>query len=177
MNPRAIIAAVAAEYLGTHETNKNRGPHLEEFWKATRYPEGADDRQPWCSAFVTFCVREADRRSPDLALRIPPTFAAVAEWMDWAHDKRTGCLTFTPTEIQLRKYTPVAGDIISFLPHLSHIGIVASDYAGGSSAVIQTIEGNTNSAGSREGDGVYRKTRSLSFCGTFIRVPALGEPV
>jgi hypothetical protein len=172
-NPRAIIAAVAREYLGTRETSKNRGPHLEEFWKATSYPDGADNREPWCSAFATFCVREADRRSPDLALRIPPTFAAVSQWLPWAHDARTGCLVFTPLDIQLRKYTAQAGDLVSFLPHLSHIGIVVSDYAGG--AVIQTIEGNTNGDGSREGDGVYRKTRSLSFCGSFIRIPAVGE--
>ena len=77
-NPRQIIADVAREYLGTRESSANRGPHLADFWAETSYPDGAADRQPWCSAFVTFCVREADRRSPALKLRIPPTFPAVA---------------------------------------------------------------------------------------------------
>lgn len=169
-NPRRIIADVAREYIGTRETSKNRGPHLEEFWKATNYPEGAKNREPWCSAFATFCVKEGDRRSPALKLRVPPVFPAVAQWLPWARNKETGCLVFTPTEVQLGRFKPMAGDIVVYLPHLSHIGIVAEDYKSG--AIIQTIEGNTNSAGSRDGDGVYQRQRSLPFCGSFIRIPA-----
>jgi hypothetical protein len=174
-NPRAIIAQVAREYLGTRETSANRGPHLEEFWKATSYEDGATDRQPWCSAFATFCVREADRRSPELRLRIPPTFPAVAQWLPWAKRHETGCLIFTPLEVSLGKYRPLAGDIVVFLPKLSHVGLVAEDYVGNpKSGQVATIEGNTNSAGSAEGDGVFAKIRALSFCGSFIRVPAIG---
>ena len=55
-------------------------------------------------------------------------------------------------------------------PRLSHIGIVAG-FAG--NGMVHTIEGNTNAAGSREGDGCYDKLRSLSFCGSFIRIPTV----
>lgn len=65
----------------------------------------------------------------------------------------------------------MAGDIVTFLPQLSHIGIVAKDYDG--KGIVHTIEGNTNQSGSREGDGVYRKARILHDCGTFIRIPAI----
>lgn len=171
MNPRTIIAFVAAEYVGLRETSKNRGPHLDEFWKATTYPDGADNREPWCSAFCTFCVQEADRRSPALNLRVPPVFPAVAQWLPWARRADTGCLIFTPDDVHAGRYRPEAGDIVVFLPRLSHIGIV-ENFASG---IVQTIEGNTGAAGEREGDGVWRKPRSLNFCGSFIRVPAVPQ--
>lgn len=161
MNPRAIIRDVAAEYIGLRETSRNRGPHLEEFWAATNYPDGAQNREPWCSAFATFCVREADRRSPHLNLSLPPVFPAVSQWLPWA--RRIGAQIFRPGS----GTRPEAGDIVIFLPRLSHIGIV--DRVDG--ATVITIEGNTNAAGSREGDGVWRKPRALSFCGSFIRIP------
>ncbi len=171
MNPRAIIADVAREYIGLRETSKNRGPHLEEFWKATGYPDGAQNREPWCSAFAAFCVAEGDRRSPALKLRKPPAFSAVKDWIPWANKPESGCVVFTSDKVQLDRYKPEAGDIVVFLPKLSHIGIVAEGYRG--NGMVGTIEGNTNEAGGREGDGVFRKVRALSFCGTFIRLPAV----
>lgn len=174
-NPREIIARVAARYLGTREESRNRGPHLEEFWKATSYPDGAANREPWCSAFVSFCVQQADKESSELRLRVPPTFPAVAQWLPWAKRPETGCVIFTPNDVRLEKYLPEPGDIVVYLPRLSHVGIVEAYFAG--AGVVATIEGNTNEAGSREGDGVYRKNRELSFCGTFIRVPAPGLAV
>ena len=171
MNPQRIIAEVAREFIGVHETSTNRGPHFEEFWAATTYPTGAVDRQPWCSAFASFCVHEADRRSPEIHLRVPPKFPAVAQWLPWAKDDANGCLVFTPEHVGLGKFKPQAGDIVVFLPHLSHVGIVGEDYQG--NGLVATIEGNTNAAGSREGDGVFAKARSLNFCGSFIRIPVV----
>lgn len=171
MNPRKIIADVAREYVGLRETSNNRGPHLETFWKATNYPGGDDNREPWCSAFVTYCVVEGDRRSPLLKLRKPPFFPAVSQWLPWSKDPQTGCVVFTAADVRARLFTPAAGDIVVFLPKLSHVGIVSADYNG--SGVVNTVEGNTNEAGAREGDGVWGKARALDFCGTFIRVPAL----
>lgn len=49
----------------------------------------------------------------------------------------------------------------------SHIGIVT----GAAGATIQTIEGNTNEAGSREGTAVLRKDRALGLVRCFIRLP------
>ena len=173
-NPRALIAEVAREYLGTRETSPNRGPHLQEFWSATGYPDGAQDRQPWCSAFASFCVQEADRRSPSLQLRLPPVFPAVRQWAAWATDPRNGCILFTESEVLAGVIQPEAGDIVSFLPRLSHIGIV--ERFDPHQQIVHTIEGNTNDHGSREGDGVYAKQRALHFCGTFYRVPARALP-
>ena len=173
-NPRQIIATVAREYIGLRETSKNRGPHLHEFWQATGYKDGDENREPWCSAFASFCVQEADRRSDKIKLRVPPAFAAVVQWHGWAKNPVNGCEVFGPGD--MRKggiLKPLAGDIVSFRPKLSHIGIVVKDYDFG--GYVETVEGNTNGEGSRDGDGVYEKHRALSFCGLFIRVPAIAK--
>ena len=174
MNPRRIIAEVAREYLGLRETSKNQGPHFAEFWRATNYPSGWKNREPWCSAFASFCVQEADRRSEKLELRKAPVFPAVAQWLPWARLPDVGCRVFRSNEVTA-DLKPEAGDIVIFLPKLSHIGIVSEDYDG--SGLVKTIEGNTNAAGSREGDGVFEKSRPLDFCGSFIRLPVIPRRV
>jgi hypothetical protein len=164
-NPRAIIADIAAQYVGTRETTPNRFAGIDKFWAATNYPDGGKNREPWCSAFVAYCVQEADRQSAAIRLRVPPRFAAVRDWVPWA--RQAGCIVFSNTSTA---YTPERGDIVVFRPRLSHIGIVSGPAGRG---MFPTIEGNTNADGSREGDGCYEKLRSLSFGGSFIRIPPL----
>jgi hypothetical protein len=164
-NPRAIIADIAAKHIGLRETTPNRFAGIDKFWAATNYPDGGKNREPWCSAFASYCVQEADRQSAAIRLRVPPRFAAVRDWLPWA--RQAGCIVFPNTSTT---YLPERGDIVIFLPRLSHIGIVAG-FAG--RGMVHTIEGNTNAAGSRDGDGCYDKLRSLSFCGSFIRIPTV----
>lgn len=169
-NPRVAIARVAARYLGVREVTSNRSPELATFWPYTSYPNGMADRAPWCAAFVCACTAIASAETPDLDLAHRPTSASCSGLLEWAREPKNGCLVFGPHD---PKYRPLAGDIVNFLPHLSHVGIVAEDYD--NAGFISTIEGNTNGEGSREGDGVYRKRRAISFPGFFIRVPAKGE--
>jgi len=57
------------------------------------------------------------------------------------------------------------GDIVVF--KFSHIGVAIS--APDKNGNVQTVEGNTDKAGSREGGGVYRKTRAASSIRSRIR--------
>jgi hypothetical protein len=59
----------------------------------------------------------------------------------------------------------IAGDIVVFT--FSHIGIAVS--SPDKNGNVATVEGNTDSAGSREGGGVYLKTRHLSKIRSRIR--------
>lgn len=163
-NPRHTIAAVAREQLGVHETSDNQGPGIEKYWPATSYPEGYAERQPWCAAFACWCVQEAAKREPLLALPYPPRSAGVQGWLVWAQDPRAGVVVFKPHD---GLYYPHKGDVVVFLPHFSHIGIV-DDFDG---RRVQTIEGNTNLDGSREGVEVDVKQRDLDICGYFLRLP------
>jgi hypothetical protein len=63
-----------------------------------------------------------------------------------------------------RSMTLRPGDIVVFT--FSHIGIVDQDLGDR----FTTIEGNTNRAGSREGDGVYCKNRLDQQIRSIIRI-------
>lgn len=166
-NPRAIIAEVAAQYLGVREQRTNWSPQIEKFWQDTNYPTGAQDAQPWCAAFCCFVLDEADKQSGLLGFSKPARSPSVERWMEWARLPEVGAAVFKPGDPH---YIPSPGDIVSFLPHFSHIGIV--ERFDPVAKIVHTIEGNTNSSGGREGDGVYRKERNYGFCGSFIRVAA-----
>lgn len=147
----AIIQAAQSKLGNTYETTTNQGPGIAEMWKATNYSDGYNARAPWCAAFVCWCIQqsgvfsEADRPKSASAFK-------GGGYEEWARSKSSVVkLTTNPAKVY-------AGDLVIF--GFSHIGIATSDSdANGSFA---TIEGNTNAAGSREGNGCYAKTRKIS---------------
>jgi len=150
---RRIVELAAAE-VGVREVprNSNRGPRVEEYQRAT-WLDGTG--WPWCAAFVCWLVRELEKDF-DLPFARPRT-AGAWDFERWARDE--GVKLFKP-RARIR-----AGDIVVFT--FSHIGLAADDEAHGK---VATIEGNTDSSGSREGGGVYRKTRATSLVRSHIRL-------
>jgi hypothetical protein len=148
--------AVAAEWVGIQETSHNHFPGMEKLWKdATDYPNGYEDRAPYCAAFQCHVVAEAARRGAKVTAK--PTTASVGAFRSWARDR--GWL----------KSSPQPGDQFTLLPSgTSHIGLV--ECVDTASGVIHTIEGNTGALGERDGDGFWRKTRRITNC-DFIRIP------
>lgn len=145
-----IINAARGE-VGVVETSKNQGPGIQKYWSATTYSDGYNAREPWCAAFVCWCVQqsgifsEADR---------PKTAAAFKEggFEAWARSKSPKVsLTMRPTSVR-------KGDLVIF--SFSHIGIATSD--SDLNGIFRTIEGNTDAAGGRDGNGVWEKSRKLS---------------
>ncbi len=165
LNPQKKLATIAAAYIGTRETGNNKAGDdaklLEIFQADDLVINGKTDGYPWCASFVSLCVQKLCAESSYFSSLNAPREPSVWRFSSvWA--KNNGCTTFTPTNTQL---TPIPGDIVVFT--FSHIGIVESVSAG----KVVTIEGNTNSAGSREGQEVARKVRSLSIIKCFIRLP------
>lgn len=122
---------------------------------------------PWCAAFVSKCLqlaiaydgKPAPDQHKDRSLQSWRCKSARAyDWETWAAARGLQILDETAP---LRP-----GDIVTF--DFSHIGIVEAE--SGPNKVI-TIEGNTNADGSREGDGVYRRTRKRSLIRRVIRLP------
>ena len=146
--------SVAQSQRGVKETSKNQGPGIEKYWSATSYGvAGYHERLPWCAAFVSWVVKSAGVLSQD---KLPNT-AGAFEFQSWA--KSNGIpITMSPRSVS-------RGDIVVF--SFSHIGIATSDSSGNS---FTTIEGNTDSSGSREGGGVWEKTRSLSSLSSAIHL-------
>jgi CHAP domain/Putative peptidoglycan binding domain len=109
----------------------------------------------WCQQFVWWVFRQAGAGA-----QMPKT-AVTRVAYPWYRKNRA--------VVSLANARP--GDVVWFdystaLKPVSHVGIVEKNLGGGR---IQTIEGNTNEAGSRTGGGVWRKVRASN-------IVAIGRP-
>lgn len=108
------------------------------------------NKTPWCAIFVSWVAYKAG------ATKIIPRHAYTPAGAQWFKDRGQW------------HSRPRVGDIVYFdfpndgVNRISHVGIVEAVLADGS---IMTIEGNTNSVGSREGNGVWRKIRKVGIKG------------
>ena len=139
MSPLAAKAlALAATQVGVREHGCNRGPEIDGYMRDVRWPPEKAD--PWCAAFVCSMVkRAADALGISVPLHLSPGVFTL--------DERAPA--------NMRRATPVAGSIFILNGH-RHTGFVTGVRPDGN---LDTIEGNTNPAGSSEGDGVYARTR------------------
>jgi hypothetical protein len=147
------LKEVATEEIGVREIGyTNRGERVQQYQSSTNL-KGTG--WPWCAAFICFVVREAMARwekehGKKLTFKRPQTAAAYGfdEW-SLAQDNSTKTR---------RKHTGEAIGIFS-LHSTSHCGIaVTKPNAKGD---FQTIEGNTNKKGARDGGCVMRRTRNI----------------
>jgi hypothetical protein len=131
---------------------------VNEYKTATNLPP--KESWPWCAAFIDWLVREAMKSDGPYTFKRPTT-AGAWDLENWslAQDDSTNTKRNPGTDIK-------AGDIVIF--KFSHVGLAISN-AYKSTANVDTVEGNTDKAGSREGGGVFKKTRSLSQIKTRIR--------
>jgi len=152
---RDRIVSVAKKEVGVTEINgTNCGPRVNVYKAATNLP--ADESWPWCAAFVDWVVAEA------MSLGLAggekytfrrPTTAGAWDLENWslAQDNSTHTKRHPERDI-------IAGDIVTFT--FSHVGIAIS--APDHNGYVETIEGNTDASGSRDGGGVFRKHRHIS---------------
>lgn len=123
-------------------TGNNDGPQVERFLAYVGLGKG----YPWCAAFVCTMYGDMCIDNPRSAW-VPDLFKDHIIWKSSYSDWRTGINLF-------RK-----GDIYSIWfaskNREAHTGIVI----GWDADYLYTVDGNTNIAGSREGDGVYKKKR------------------
>lgn len=144
-----LIDAATKEYMSNiREATRNQGPGLKKYWLATWYPDGYENREPWCAAFVCYCCQQSGKFSESSRPKTPAAFGFDL----WAEHY--------PNLVKHRRNPSSVskGDIVIF--KYSHIGIATSD--SDSDGDFHTIEGNTGDASDREGDGVYKKTRNIS---------------
>lgn len=159
-----LIAKIASEEIGVKESGTNSGAKIREYQACTALRPAA---WPWCAAFVCWVIDQwlDDPEAVkwlNLKTVVPekwrPRTALAYGFLKWAEDRPSTTLIF-PDNAKAK-----AGDIVVY--DFSHVGIVIRDLG----SKIVTVEGNTNGAGSREGDGVYQKTRNKSIARNFIRI-------
>ena len=108
------------------------------------------NNQPWCAIFVSWCAAQIGVLGANNQSGIIPRTAWVPDYQTYYSGKGL----YRPKG----SYTPKGGDIILYGSN-SHVGLVEQV----SNGKVITIEGNTSANGnSSNGDGVYRRTRSLT---------------
>ncbi len=158
-HPAKLIAVAHAEAnANVREVGgKNRGPRVEQYQRCVKLGPG----DPWCAAFVAWCVMES------MGTAAPPRWCSGSAVTTWhkgrvmvapaqrvTPDDAGYALRVEPGWIWIRsvdKASAIAARKGTW--SIGHCGIVVAVDAAG----FHTVEGNTNAAGSREGDGVYRK--------------------
>jgi hypothetical protein len=154
LTPTFLIAAAASLVGVREEGGNNRGPMIELFLRGVKQPPG----QPWCAAFVHH-VGYWSHFDYGVERSSWPLPATASCYMLGANAKERGVLREEPED----------GDVFLLwnaqLVRFAHTGVVArvreEGETPGKSAWFDcdTIEGNTDLGGSREGDGVMRRVR------------------
>lgn len=130
--------------LGIREkTGRNDGVMVEKFLQYVGLKKG----NPWCAAFVCWSFGQVGIKNPKSGYS-PDLFA-----LKYIIYKRNS---------KIYKEPPDKGDVFGiYFPEkgrVAHVGFVDE----WQKKYVVTVEGNTNEAGSREGDGVYKKRRLIN---------------
>ena len=166
MSLKAALVTSALHELALHvveEGGPNRGIKVEAYQRAA----GLHPGDPWCAAFVAWNVATAKgvAKAPSWT-----SGSAITTWHRGSRHLAAGDKA-TPVEAEalpakvepgwvwVRATTAKAADAARKGGWVKgHCGIVVAVDAVG----FHTVEGNTNKAGSREGDGVWRKLHKWS---------------
>lgn len=140
---------IARTQIGVREKGgRNRGPEIDGYvLTAGLDPSGG---HPYCAAFVHWCFYKASLAVG--MLNVCPKTAGVLKLWNRA-------------PLRCRLPEPIRGAVFihdSGGGGKGHTGFVEAVIEG-TPGYLVTIEGNTNGEGSRDGDGVYRKRRELSY--------------
>lgn len=152
------IVEIAETQLGIVETSRNQGDGIAKYWEATNYPDGYENREPYCAAAVCWIVREAMAKIPWTFKR--PQSATAFGFEDWSlkQDASTNTKRNPRGDIQ-------PGDLVIF--KFSHIGVAVSNVD--KTGHFRCIEANTGPNGERDGDGVWKKRRHIDLVRSRIR--------
>ena len=149
------VLEIAAREIGVREKllGTNRGPRVDEYIKSVGL-NPSEGSFPWCMCFVYFCFKEATARIGSTNI-IPKTGGVH---LAWAGSRNLGNAVKVVTAAEARRNPAlVKPGMVFFIDtgsNRGHVGIVSDNNNG----QLETIEGNTNEGGSREGIGVFRRS-------------------
>jgi hypothetical protein len=156
---RLVLTALAE--VGVKETGTtNRGPRVDEYQRATWLDQ--KDWGAWCAAFVCWVVRASmnlEKIKETDGFHRPQT-AGAWDFERWSLEQDNTTQTAKPAGASIKR-----GDIVIFT--FSHIGIATS--APDAEGNFHTVEGNSNSAGSRTGGMVCTNIRNTKLVRSRIR--------
>lgn len=141
--PKKSLTEIYLSQVGVRElTGKNDGPEVEMYLKSVGLGKG----YAWCSAFVKWNLDQAE---------IPNKINA---WSPTAENQNH--IIFKNKRFSEE---PQPGDVGTlYYPKLKRIGHTYFFHRKINSTSYESVEGNTNGGGSRDGDGVYKRIRSFN---------------
>lgn len=144
------VDSVYLSQIGVREaTGKNDGVQVEKYLKSVNLGKG----YAWCAAFVKWCFDQAGIKT------------TITAWSPSAHNSKN--VIYYKSKFYKE---PQSGDVFTiYYPSLKRIGHTGFYHKKINDKIYSTVEGNTNSAGSREGDGVYMKYRSFNATNSITR--------
>jgi len=145
---QARLVDLASSFVGITEEGRDNDGEMVRMFQATL---GTVDREPWCLAFVMYCVMELDRRFKSQTI-LYPTESSQILWLK--------------TPQVARVMFPEPGAIAIWTNYINgkptsrgHVGIVKSI---GPDGFMDTVEGNTKMPNTRAMDGVlFRRRHAL----------------
>ena len=140
-NIRKRVKTTYSSQVGIREkTGHNDGAEVEQYLRYVRLKRG----QPWCAAFVCWIFGQSGLKNPRIG--------SCAQ-------------LFEQGKVIYKSGREVSGTIpqqadVFFIWYPSKNRVAHTGYIDEwGQKWVSTVEGNTNSEGNREGDGVYRKKR------------------
>jgi hypothetical protein len=148
---RNKVQRIYTSELGVKEkSNHNDGPRVEEYLHAVGLRKG----DPWCAAFVCWVFDRAGVANPHTGWA-PDLFPKAKVIWQRKMVIQTGGKLRKADKPAIPKPGDVFGIWFPEKGRIAHAGFVER----WEQTWVITVEGNTNEAGSREGDGVWRKRR------------------
>lgn len=139
-----IVASVECDVAKVQEISQNDSPRIREYQNTA----GAKRNTPWCASFVFWCYVRSGWRLSDGPNHPQSAFG----WRTWS--QKLGICASSIVGAQ-------RGDLAGWINKdgSGHIFFIVKAYRKFLIWHVDTIEGNSNDAGSREGDRVIRRTR------------------
>lgn len=148
------VLSNANSQIGVREVppNSNRGPQVSKYLESVGLNANADD-YPWCMAFVYWCFKQASQNL-NVSNPLVKTGGVLKQWNETKYRKiKKADAVNRPTLIN-----PGFVFIRNYGNGFGHTGIVTIVDGG----FIDTIEGNSNDNGTREGIGVFALRRKIN---------------
>lgn len=139
---RECVKAVYYSEVGVRErTGRNDGREVTGYLNSVGLTSG----YAWCAAFVHWCLKQCGISSPITAWS--PTAVNPDKMI---YSKKRWVAPFKTATVFTLYYNSKG--------RIGHTGFADEMVSDG---MLQTVEGNTNSGGSRDGDGVYIRFRPI----------------
>lgn len=135
-----MLALAESQLYVREETGKNDGKDVVKYLRSIDLRKG----DAWCAAFISWLHIENNIPNPESG---------------WSPSWFKNNLVYHKTQKRIIPFISRPAQVIGiWIPakgRIGHVGMITSE----TKLHYNTIEGNTNTFGSDEGDGVYRKIR------------------